>query len=1086
MPIVDGIIIPNGENDTRAGIGLHLYPGGVRKYGVRLYIELQRAPEVAGNPGTWATIARLEPGPQGYMDQRFIKWIRDSASDRNYFYRARMVAEGLAASAWSAVDEGTPGQFQEGFSLPPVPSYPKIGIEQVENPNDATKVSVTLRATPEHPDTVIKYVVLDDGDPVPSRKDAAWTTYSGIFEVVRSDVTVKKIVAYGRLNAILGNNYIEEIATDRIPVVLNIALAVAPNGDVTAEITTDADSGSVKYLAEKVDYPTKGEVQASGTCSNGRNVTTGTLVTLADGETAFVSVLPYSQTGCTGIEGELSRATITFSTSGNTNFVADAYVHSEGDAARLFVQLASGSASFKWAVQAGSYPAGGTGTCVDATTAQVDVTASVPDWATTYFVTVTPYDAASCAGSAGNLFQFTFRRQWRDELLDDTTGWLKDSGLLAQKKFENDGGEKLALTTSGIGAVGQPASYAPADDNERTFIDKDNKHIPNQTDWGAGAVHASIARYQFSVKYQTDPDATFRKIFALVDLSDGTFWNASTGTGIWIEWGGSSDNQAKIYKRVAGTDTQLGGFMQVAESIVNDYIEFDIIVYDWNPVKFLVGLNGKFQDFSDAANPNLSTGVFMALIVHEDADPLFKNIFGRQEIGPVFAKRFVVGDFGSFIGDSANRDETLAVSGVDPHLTWYETDTDSYFSVRQRASALEFLAENNDQSAAGMWMQVQRTGSAVNSIGLFPGTSADDAVYIQPNASPITERNTVTGEALVVEHGIGLYDNSGAANEKHWLARITSENLQIAAVSDDGATIANAMVFVRGTGATVDFIDFHAPLRWGAAAPASGGDFLIIEDPGGGQYAFEATVGGVALRPAASTGVFRVGTGSNGMDIIVSNRSAPVAECRIGGATSNRFDFQLVTDTGNQSYLFFGGNSGNSFMAGSFLVQALGVGLRGNVTIEPRGAAAGHLLMHNGSSNAGYFFLNRSPIIVSFLNANENITARDVVFLDDASGGWLRADANLASFTEKKVPKLGIATATVTSGNPIAVAVFGNLFNSSFNYANANRGFPLYVPTSPGPPTLTPPSTAGDIVYVVGHVMGVDDVFIQPQYLGKL
>lgn len=317
VKIGDDFIIPDGETQRESGVGLHLYAGGLRKFGVPLRIELQRATESSGSPGTpdaatWRTIRVFGPGPRSFMDLKLLRRIGDHQTQRNYYYRARHIACGLTPGAWTDWSEGIPEEFFDGYQLPPVPSYPKIHIEQTEVPNDPTKVNVALRATPEHADTVIKYQVLNDTDSVPPKWRSSWTTYTGIFQVTRSDTTVKKIVAYGELNRIVGNFYMQEVTTDRVPQILSLTISIDTQGNAVAEITTDSDSGSVKVLAESVDFPTKSEVQSSGTCSTGRNVTTATLLTLNPGDTVFVAALPYTQASCAGVEGELSRASLTW------------------------------------------------------------------------------------------------------------------------------------------------------------------------------------------------------------------------------------------------------------------------------------------------------------------------------------------------------------------------------------------------------------------------------------------------------------------------------------------------------------------------------------------------------------------------------------------------------------------------------------------------------------------------------------------------------------------------------------------------------------------------------------------------------
>jgi hypothetical protein len=426
-----GDVLPNGEDNRQKGTGLHLYAGGLTKYGVPLSIELQRTTEDPGSPGDplasgWATIRVFRtPGPLAYMDiYRLIQ--KDSGSSaRKYFYRARHIATGLTDGAWHDVEWGIPTDFYDGYTLPVVPSYPKILISQIDAP-DPNDVQVALRATPEHADVVIKYVVLDDTASIPARTDSTWTTYSGAFTTARSSdgTTPKKIVAYGHLNGIVGNNYSQEVWGDNIPAILNISLDVTAAGVLTATVSVDGDTGSVKLSASNSAFPnkttTQGETPAD--VDSEGNYTSGTLITLAPGETGYVSALAYSQITGGGVESTLYNASILYAEQIADNKIVSARVSKKGETETLYVVGDTGVASFKWAIQAGSFPAAGTGTCVNLASDNVDISGSTA-YGTLYYITVTPYSAASCGGTAGTALKILYESEW-DVVIDDTTGDL--------------------------------------------------------------------------------------------------------------------------------------------------------------------------------------------------------------------------------------------------------------------------------------------------------------------------------------------------------------------------------------------------------------------------------------------------------------------------------------------------------------------------------------------------------------------------------------------------------------------------------------------------------------------------------------
>lgn len=187
--------------------------------------------------------------------------------------------------------------------------FPNVEIQLHDVVGDPTLVRVRLRANPDSADSVIRYKVLDATATVPERsKDATvWATYSGSFTTSRDAANPKKIAAWVDYVGMWSDTHVAEFPNDPAPEILSITIHIADNGDVTATIQADADTGSIKVAASKTAFPSLATVQAQ-TAINGRNVTTGVLVTLEPGESVFISAVGYTRTGGTGVEGPLAQA----------------------------------------------------------------------------------------------------------------------------------------------------------------------------------------------------------------------------------------------------------------------------------------------------------------------------------------------------------------------------------------------------------------------------------------------------------------------------------------------------------------------------------------------------------------------------------------------------------------------------------------------------------------------------------------------------------------------------------------------------------------------------------------------------------
>jgi hypothetical protein len=98
--------------------------------------------------------------------------------------------------------------------------------------------------------------------------------------------------------------------------------------------------------------------------------------------------------------------------------------------------------------------------------------------------------------------------------------------------------------------------------------------------------------------------------------------------------------------------------------------------------------------------------------------------------------------------------------------------------------------------------------------------------------------------------------------------------------------------------------------------------------------------------------------------------------------------------------------------------------------------------------------------------SGEALNAGELVYLR-TTGVWLKADATvLASSTTL----LGIALKSVDSDEKVSILLDG-IISTTYHaqLATSQPGSPLYIDTTPGQITETPPSTAGEFVRLIGH-----------------
>lgn len=111
--------------------------------------------------------------------------------------------------------------------------------------------------------------------------------------------------------------------------------------------------------------------------------------------------------------------------------------------------------------------------------------------------------------------------------------------------------------------------------------------------------------------------------------------------------------------------------------------------------------------------------------------------------------------------------------------------------------------------------------------------------------------------------------------------------------------------------------------------------------------------------------------------------------------------------------------------------------------------------------------------VITGLNNSGGVTQWDAVYLNSSSQ-WVKADANGSG----TYPAVGIATATATTGNATTVLIRG-VFRDDGG-TSWTVGGNLYLSTTAGGLTSTPPATTGDKVQVIGTALAAHTVYVHP------
>jgi len=140
----------------------------------------------------------------------------------------------------------------------------------------------------------------------------------------------------------------------------------------------------------------------------------------------------------------------------------------------------------------------------------------------------------------------------------------------------------------------------------------------------------------------------------------------------------------------------------------------------------------------------------------------------------------------------------------------------------------------------------------------------------------------------------------------------------------------------------------------------------------------------------------------------------------------------------------------------------------------------GQVLVTDGSGNLT--FQNQSQTVQAV--CDEAITTGDLVRYIDITDGGTIGRVKKAVASDLNSDDVYISLTTATAGNSISIILVGeaNLRFASIPLANDN-GKRIYLSTTSGSATLTPPTASGTIVVKLGTLTGADGLTATPTVL---
>lgn len=265
-PAVRYLIVIPSEQDAQypSGIALAVYPTDVA-----YNIEIRRAPDSGGSPGTWETIAIVSGGTQVFADplpsDGAVRW-----------YSVRHILAGFLPGPWSDAVDGVPAALNPNLVPPPLPT-PSLAVAVELDDTDAivTWTSVGVVTVFDTDNTILS--------PQPTSPWDVPRDFGG------------KVAIY-RIESRVGSTVI----TDRIVIPGQSVRITAVTAEKTSGTTMDV-TWAVNYdpagTVYRVDYVITADGSGSGTVVGATSPETITVTSLGSAPEAIVTVFALTSAG---------------------------------------------------------------------------------------------------------------------------------------------------------------------------------------------------------------------------------------------------------------------------------------------------------------------------------------------------------------------------------------------------------------------------------------------------------------------------------------------------------------------------------------------------------------------------------------------------------------------------------------------------------------------------------------------------------------------------------------------------------------------------------------------------------------------
>ena len=403
--------------------------------------------------------------------------------------------------------------------------------------------------------------------------------------------------------------------------------------------------------------------------------------------------------------------------------------------------------------------------------------------------------------------------------------------------------------------------------------------------------------------------------------------------------------------------------------------------------------------------------------------------------------------------------------------------------------------------------------STLSAKGATGASFGDDTGSWEFNGSGAVTETGMTSLAVTPSGAITL--TAGAASTVSTSSgKLTLSSASALDLSDGTATLSLASGALTETSlASVDLTPSGALTLRGGGASKFGDDVATWDFDGSGAVSetgmtsLSATPSGAIIMTGGAASTFSTSSGAatvsgagglsllgNGSDIDITTSDSGVVDID-GGAAVQINALELALAAGSSGFALDG--------TGASRVQTTGANLNLNtvssgqinldsashIKLEP--ASGSFSQLHGFTSTAGAAFDEGQIGIYAPAKSGVNIGAGEMVFVDQ--GGYNRASADGIGNCFVS----GCAFEAISGGSSGRVATLAGsfikpVFDTATNGSGADAGRRVYLSTTAGKVTFTPPSQTGEVVYQVGYCVSSDGnttnnyVAFFPQYLMEI